>query len=195
MMNAHSTPTGTDWNGLLGRIEQTESQISTLEALLADKRGQLHSDLATLEKQTRPEPNPPTILACTALDHCDRVAPATSRHVLIFKGGQHKCRYYKDLLIRLCRQIREEYPDQWGAAVASLNSACSATLRVAQSRAALLPNLGADLLRQRTESIGGGWYVSKQSLDRKRIDALIKMLCDVSGLRFGVDVILVESEN
>ena len=193
-MNNNFTPVGTDWNGLLARIEQTGSQIRVLETLLEDKRSQLHSDLATLDKHTRPMPRPLALIVTKALNRCHPDRPAKSQHALIYKGERYPCCHYKDWFVRLCRRIREDYSDRWDAVVAHLNSGCNTTLRIAQSREALLPSLTADLRRAQTESIGGGWYVSKRSLDEKKIEALVKMLCASAGLEFGADVLLVDSK-
>ncbi|MBU3990473.1 MAG: hypothetical protein KJ702_14310 [Gammaproteobacteria bacterium] len=193
-MNAHFKPVGTDWNGFLTRIEQTDSQIRALETLVEDKRSQMYSDLAILDRHTRPIPRPLALIVSNAQKVRHPVRSAHGQRALIYKETRYPCRHYKDWFIRLCRQVREDYPSQWGAAVASLNSGCNATLRVAQSREALLPNLSADLLRAATESIGGGWYVSKQSLSKKKIETLIKMLCACVKLQCGADVILVDSK-
>jgi len=176
-MNTGLTPEGTDLNGVLVRIEQTASQIGVLETVLEDKRNQLHLDFETLDRYTRPMPRPLAIEVTKVLNRCHPARPVKSQHALIYKGERYPCRHYKDWFVRLCQRIREDYSDRWSSVVSRLNSGCNTTLRVAQTREALLPGLTADLRRAQTESIGGGWYVSKRSLDEKKIEALVKILC------------------
>jgi hypothetical protein len=187
----------------LQEFNQRQVAISTLNHILGELNAAQRDAWSELEKATAPTllatgqnsalPGAPSDLSMVR-SSCSFTRPTKHQRALIFKETLFPCRHYKDWLIRSCRQIREDYPNQWDAAVASLNSGCNATLRVAQSREALLPNLIADLRRVKTESIGGGWYVSKESLDKNRIEVLIKRLCDSTGLRFGVDVVLVESK-
>jgi len=192
MMINHCTTVGINLNDVLKRIEFTDLQIRALEAVLAEKRSQQHSDIETLDTHTCPRPTIPSRISAKVLTRCVLPNFAKSPHVLLFKEANYPCLNYYDWLTRSLRLARESYPNRWSDVVIELNSGCRTNLRVAQSLEHLLPNLTADLRRGKSESIGGGWYVSKESLDKGRIVILIKKLCEITGLKFGADVILLE---
>jgi len=191
-MNTHCTTAGIDLNNVLTRIDQADLQIRALETVLAEKRSQLHSDIEMLDTHTSPRSNHLAVIAAKALNRCRPASLEKSQHALIYKGAHYPCPNFYDWLTRLLRIIREGYPNRWSDVVIQLNLGCHTNLRVAQSLEDLLPNLTADLRRGKSESIGGGWYVSKESLDKGRIAILIKRLCEITGLQFCVDVILAE---
>lgn len=191
-MNAATKPAGTDWNGMLATIEQTGSQILAVESLLETLHSQLRADFDALERYKRPVPEAIAIIVAKVLKHHGASRPKAEKFALAYKGERYPCKHYKDLLVRLLRRIREDNPVKWDEVAACLNEGCRAGLRTARSRSDLLPGYTADKQRSHSETIGGGWYVSKLSLDKPRIEKLVGQVCDVAGLALGTDVQIVE---